>query len=95
MACGTPVVGFNVGGIPDMVRPGITGLLAPVGDVVRLRAAIVELLRCPAKRAAMATACRRIVMEEYTLAKQVQRYVELYNAALQRIFPNRLMETAV
>jgi glycosyltransferase involved in cell wall biosynthesis len=94
MACGTPVVGFNVGGIPDMVRPEITGLLAPVGDVVRLRAAIVELLHCPAKRAAMATACRRIVMEEYTLAKQVQRYVALYESALQRMSPNRLLETA-
>jgi glycosyltransferase involved in cell wall biosynthesis len=94
MACGTPVVGFNVGGIPDMVRPEITGLLAPVGDVVRLRAAIVELLRCPEKRAAMATACRRIVMEEYTLAKQVERYVELYESALQRMSPNRLLETA-
>jgi glycosyltransferase involved in cell wall biosynthesis len=94
MACGTPVVGFNVGGIPDMVRPETTGLLAPVGDVVRLRAAIVELLRCPEKRAAMATACRRIVMEEYTLAKQVERYVELYESALQRMSPNRLLETA-
>ena len=30
LACGTPVVGFNTGGIPDMVRPGITGYLAPV-----------------------------------------------------------------
>jgi glycosyltransferase involved in cell wall biosynthesis len=77
-----------------MVRPEITGLLAPVGDVVRLRAAIVELLRCPEKRAAMATACRRIVMEEYTLAKQVERYVELYESALQRMSPNRLLETA-
>src|SRR5690606_19576207 len=32
MACGTPVIGFETGGIPDMVRPGDTGLLVPVGD---------------------------------------------------------------
>jgi glycosyltransferase involved in cell wall biosynthesis len=94
MACGTPVVGFNVGGIPDMVRPGINGLLAPAGDVVSLRAAIVELVRCSEKREAMAIACRRIVMEEYTLVKQVRRYVALYESALQRMFPNRLLETA-
>jgi glycosyltransferase involved in cell wall biosynthesis len=95
MACGTPVVGFNVGGIPDMVRPGITGLLAPAEDAVGLRAAIVELLHHPEKRAAMAAACQRVVKEEYTLAKQVRHYVELYGAALQRMLPNRLLEAAM
>ena len=48
MACGTPVVGFASGGIPDMVRPGHTGHLAPTGDTAALRDAIVKLLRDPA-----------------------------------------------
>jgi glycosyltransferase involved in cell wall biosynthesis len=95
MACGTPVVGFDVGGIPDMVRPGINGLLASAGDLVGLRAAIAELLQCSEKRSAMAIACRRIVMGEYTLAKQVRRYVELYSAALHTIFPNRALESGI
>src|SRR5262249_60783577 len=40
MACGTPVIGSAVGGIPDMVRPGTTGWLFPAHDVTALRAAI-------------------------------------------------------
>ncbi len=82
IACGTPVVGFDVGGIPDMVRPGVTGLLAPSQDVTALRAAIVELLQDPARRAEMSANCRRIAVEEYALEIQAKRYVDLYEKML-------------
>ena len=78
MSCGAPVVGFNVGGIPDMVRQGDTGLLVPPQDASALRAAIAELLQNPAKRTEMAENCRRIATEEYSLEVQAQRYVDLY-----------------
>jgi glycosyltransferase involved in cell wall biosynthesis len=87
MACGTPVVGFAVGGIPDMVRPGITGLLASAGDVNDLARAITELLRGPDKRASMAAASRRLAVTEYTRELQVDRYVALYWAAFERHRP--------
>jgi glycosyltransferase involved in cell wall biosynthesis len=83
MACGTPVVGFDVGGIPDMVRLGITGLLAPAGDVQGLRAAIAELLRNPERRAEMAANCRSIAVREYALEVQARRYSQLYEAILE------------
>ena len=45
LACGTPVAGFASGGIVDMVRPGVTGTLAPTGDVLGAAGrAIVEVL---------------------------------------------------
>ncbi len=44
MACGTPVVAFNVGGLPDMVRPGLTGLLAAPEDATALGEAISIIL---------------------------------------------------
>ena len=44
MACGTPVVGFKVGGISEMVEEGRTGLLAPGGNVTELAQAIDFLL---------------------------------------------------
>ena len=82
LACGTPVVGFAVGGIPDMVRPGITGLLAPPEDVGALRVAIAQMLDHPEKRREMAENCRRIVVEEYSIEMQARQYLSLYKSLL-------------
>lgn len=78
LACGTPVVGFDTGGIPDMVRTGITGCLVPSQDVELMQAAIIDLLSDSEKLTAMAANCRRIAIEEYALEKQAQHYSELY-----------------
>jgi len=80
LACGTPVVGFSVGGIPEMVRSGVTGLLAPPGDERALAAAISHLLENDVTRAEMSTNCRRIATEEYSLEIQANRYIKLYEA---------------
>ena len=86
IACGTPVVGFDVGGIPDMVRPGLTGRLVPVGDSVALRDSIQALLDDSPGRERMAGECRRIVLEEYSYKHLGDRYVELYQS--MRHHPN-------
>jgi glycosyltransferase involved in cell wall biosynthesis len=88
MACGTPVVGFDTGGVPDMVRPGITGMLAPLEDAIALRTAIIEILRSPERRMVMAANCRRVVMEEFTLELQARRYAELYDASIRKVSPS-------
>lgn len=77
IACGTPVVGFAVGGIPDIVRPGVTGFLAKPADPVDLRRAIIELLRHN-NRKEMAKNCRKIATEEYGIETQARRYLDLY-----------------
>lgn len=84
LACGTPVVGFSVGGIPEMVRSGVTGLLAPPGDERALAAAISHLLENDVTRAEMSTNCRRIATEEYSLEIQANRYIKLYEALSNR-----------
>lgn len=83
MACGTPVVGFKTGGIPDMVKPGETGWLAETGDVRSLRNALETALESDAERKRMGRRCREIVEEEYTLDRQAQQYEELYNSILE------------
>jgi glycosyltransferase involved in cell wall biosynthesis len=82
MACGTPVVGFAVGGIADIVRPGITGSLVSPHDVAALGAAIEDLLQRPAQRAEMSAHCRRVAVEDYPLERQPQRYLDLYESIL-------------
>jgi glycosyltransferase involved in cell wall biosynthesis len=83
MACGTPVVGFDTGGIPDMVRPGETGWLAETGNVRALRQAIEQALRDEREREQMGARAREVVEEEYTLERQAQQYTNLYEDILQ------------
>jgi glycosyltransferase involved in cell wall biosynthesis len=78
MACGTPVVGFDTGGIPDMVRPRETGWLAPVANSERFAEHIREALENRTLRDRLSKNCRRVALQEYTLSIQATRYMNLY-----------------
>ena len=82
MACGTPVAGFAVGGIPDMIQHGKTGLLAPPSDAISLGAAITELLKNTERQLTLSANCRRVAVHRYSLARQAVRYYELYKELL-------------
>jgi glycosyltransferase involved in cell wall biosynthesis len=82
LSCGLPVVGFKVGGVPEIVREGCTGLLAEAGNSEALANAIESLLTDPGRRLEMAANCRRIAVEEYRLEIQARRYLELYASML-------------
>jgi glycosyltransferase involved in cell wall biosynthesis len=78
LACGVPVVGSAVGGIAEIVRHGVTGLLVPPEDAGALRAALQALLDEPSRRAEMAIRCSQQALEEHSLRLQAQRYLALY-----------------
>jgi glycosyltransferase involved in cell wall biosynthesis len=78
LACGVPVVGTDVGGIPDMVRPGTTGFTVPLGDADALAAAIVRVLQDRGLAKEMSAACRRVAVDEYSTDLQARRYLALY-----------------
>ncbi|HPV30945.1 MAG TPA: glycosyltransferase family 4 protein [Bacteroidales bacterium] len=78
MSCGTPVAGFAVGGIPEMVASGSTGILAEHGDIVGLSNAVRTILTQKTLRETMSRACREAVLKEYTPELQAHRYLELY-----------------
>ncbi|HXN63981.1 MAG TPA: glycosyltransferase family 4 protein [Candidatus Acidoferrales bacterium] len=84
IACGTPVAAFDAGGMPDVVRPGVTGLLAPAGNARELAAAIFELLSNDAMRAQFSANCRRVAVAEYEIGIQPRRYAKLYEELLRR-----------
>lgn len=82
MACGTPVVGFDTGGIPDYVRSGQTGLLAKVGDATDLAHQIDTLANHPAEARRMGKTAREVVLNEFDDRKQARQYVDLYKCLM-------------
>ena len=82
MAHGLPVVTTPVGGIPQAVADGRTGLLIRPGDVEALQAAILSLLRRPDEAAAMGAAARRVVIENYAMPSVQARLTALYDDLL-------------
>lgn len=83
MACGTPVVAFRVGGIPEQVRPGETGDLAEPEDASSLAGAVARWIADPAGLEWLSRKCRRVVEMEYSLDLQVRRSIEIYQKALK------------
>ena len=84
MACGTPIVSFRVGGVPEVVRPGVTGYLAEPESAEDLREGIVQLLQDEDLHASISRQCRDIAVSEYRLETQVERYVRLYEQLLYK-----------
>jgi glycogen synthase len=80
MASGLPVVASRVGGIPDVVVDGETGLLVPPGDADALAAALDELVSDPQRRERLAAAARRRA-RRYSWSELARRVEELYDAA--------------
>lgn len=66
MACGVPLVASRVGGFPEMIVQGKTGLVVPSCDSGALATALIELLRNSALRAAMSAAARTRALTEFT-----------------------------
>lgn len=77
MACGTPVISFRVGGVPDPVRPGVTGHLAEPENVDDFRRGIIQLLENESLRKYMGEQARSIVVEEYDINLWAQRFIRL------------------
>lgn len=81
-ACGTPVVASAVGGIPEQIRDGATGLLVRPGDPSAFAAAVETLLRDDALRAALAANGLQQVTTEFTLDVQAERFLQWYREIL-------------
>jgi alpha-maltose-1-phosphate synthase len=81
MACGTAVVASAVGGIPEVVADGMTGLLVPAGDEAALAGAINALVSDPAKAAELGARGRQRAVAEFSwdsiAAQTAQLYAEL------------------
>jgi alpha-maltose-1-phosphate synthase len=78
MACGTAVVASRVGGIPEVVEGGVTGLLVPPSDPASLADALNVLLRDPGRADAMGMAGRERAVTSFSWESVAARTVALY-----------------
>lgn len=81
-ACGLPVVSSAVGGIPQVVEHGRTGLLFAEGDQAALVESVRKLLDNPDLAAGIGAAGRNQVLAKYSLQRVADQYEQRYRAAL-------------
>ncbi len=82
LACGTPVMTFAIGGLPEMIEHTKTGFLCPAEDTVQMAATITSLLNDRSRLARMRTSCREIVEARYENRSAALRHLALYRRLL-------------
>jgi N-acetyl-alpha-D-glucosaminyl L-malate synthase BshA len=82
LASGVPVIGANVGGLPGVVKNGVTGFLCDVGDVDGMARATLSLLQDPERWQAASTAAAKDARERFSQNTIVEQYEALYEQTL-------------
>jgi N-acetyl-alpha-D-glucosaminyl L-malate synthase BshA len=84
LACGVPVVGTRMGGIPEVVRDGETGVLCGVGEVDGMANAAIAILRDQDRWDAMSMLAAADARERFSLEAIVAEYEAFYEYSLSR-----------
>ena len=85
MACGIPTIATSVGGSPEIIEDGISGMLIASEDEGHLTRALTELIQDDEKRRMIGSEGRKRVLSHFNLKKMVLKYQELYEALLQKV----------
>ena len=83
MAAGKAVIATDGGALPEIVIPGVTGLLVPMGDAPAMAEAMAALLSNPARAEAMGAAGRERVRERFTIGHTVRKLEGIYEYLLR------------
>jgi glycosyltransferase involved in cell wall biosynthesis len=83
MACSTPVVATATGGAREIVQPGRTGVLVPVGNIEELAEAILYLLGDKGKRMALAQSAQQAMVAEFDLSRMIDKTERIYIEELE------------
>jgi glycosyltransferase involved in cell wall biosynthesis len=79
MACGTPVIGFDIGGISDLVITDVTGSLVPVVSSIGLARAMLEFLMNEQKLLYISSYCVDFARNNFNQDKQSENYMSLFS----------------
>ena len=80
MACGNPIVGTKVGGIPLQVREGVNGYLVDVGDIETTADRLIKLLSDSELRKRMGENSLKIVEQNFKIEQGIEKHMMLYNS---------------
>lgn len=84
LACGTPSVAFKIGGMPDMIEHQINGYLAKPFDIDDLTHGISWIVKDNQNYQKLSENARKTVEDKFTLKLQAQRYLEVYQEAIEQ-----------
>jgi len=85
MACSTPVVASNIGGIPNIIKDGKTGFLVRPRAPKEITEKVNKILENQKLRQVMGERCRKLIEERFTWEKVADTVKENYNQALKHI----------
>lgn len=83
LACGTPVVGTIVGGIPEQIEEGKTGFLVPVGQAEAMAEAMLKVLENSQLGREMGDLAAQAARRKYSLQRMIEDYLQWYRHILQ------------
>ena len=84
MACGRPVVAADAGGTAELVVPGVTGFVVPIGDVLATAERASALFADADLRGRMGRAARDRAVAEFGISRMVREYEALYERVARR-----------
>ena len=84
LSCGCPSVGFDIGGIPDLIIQHKTGYLAPSFETDQLSRGIEWVLENDARRETLAANAREKALRDYSIQTQSQTYLHLFQEVVNR-----------
>ena len=82
MACKVPAIATQVGGVPELIEHGVTGLLYPVGDIDGMATGAISLLTDRSKLNAMREAARKDAKKRFCASLVLPKYVKYYEQIL-------------
>jgi len=91
MACKVPSIATRVGGVPELIDDGVTGLLYPVGDVDAMAAGAIGLLKDRNRLEAMREAGRKTAQQRFCSSLVVPHYVRYYEQVLADSSPQSVV----
>ena len=83
-ACEVPVIATRIGGIPEVVNDGETGFLSDVGDVDKMSADTLHLLRNEELRRSFGEKARELAVQRYSTSKIIPQYIAFYEKIVKK-----------